>query len=490
MSLAIRFRLRDGPNKGAVTRPYGGVWDKKANRGAGKFVGWYDPLKGWVGKQPDNVRTTEVAEQQLKYVTDFWHKIILALGGRRSGKSGALAPKAVICAIVFAGQKGGILAPTYRQAKNIWRHLRRIVPREWLMPGRAGIRRSEHTLNFINGSSIVLLSADRPDTARSEGVAWWGIDERQDVGEEAFSNAYFGTSEGGGKYCLFETGTIKPELREHYDRLMASPKAEVYTMDSYGNPFICHDFLDDAAEFMDRARIDRELHAKWPSLYGRVYYPFVAEPGAHVRDYPLRRPGGQPLDDITAAFNADRFDTPEAPNLISIDPPHHAIVYRIYRGDTLHAIDEVIVGLDGLKADVRDLAKACWARYPGGVAVRDPHDSRSGGKGSHDCDKYFRAVGYKVSHLQRVLVENRLTTMRSLMERNRYFVDPRCKHLIECLKRQTYKQEGKRRVPDKTIVSMISPPMTIDHSGDSAGYMPYKLWPADFDFEANEQKAA
>jgi hypothetical protein len=248
----------------------------------------------------------------------------------------------------------------------------------------------------------------------------------------------------------------------------------------------------DARQLLDAAAVQRELEARWPDLIGRIYYPFDASPGAHVRGYPLMSVGKQPMEDITAAYNSDKFNAFDAPDIISIDPPHHAVVYRIYRGDILHAVDEVIVGQDGLKADVRDLAQACKARGYRGVAIRDPHDSTTGKRGSHDCDKYFRAAGYRVKHMQYVLVDLRLTSMRNLMERNRYFVDPRCAHLIETLTEQVYKlnkngtSTGK---PDKTQPSKVTPHFTLDHIGDAAGYAPYKLFPSAVDYEAKEEAA-
>jgi hypothetical protein len=488
--------VKNGPDAGRLTDAYGGIWDQDANRGAGDYIGFYDATGRWTGAGPeptaDMANVVEVAEQQLPFIRDFGHHIVLAEGARRSGKSFAIAPKVLLSAISFPHTKGVLLGPTYRQIGNVWNHILKITPRHWLLPGTRGKNKTDKTLRFINGAEVVLLHAYKDDASRSEGCAWGGYDERQDISDEAAANALLSTSEGGDHFHIFETATIKQSLRDHHDKLEANPECKIYRMVGRGNPFISHKLFDFAAGFLDSAAVKREIDAVWPDLIGRIYYPFDASPGAHVRGYPLMSVGKQPMEDITAAVNSERFAAFDAPDIISIDPPHHAVVYRIYRGDILHAIDEVIVGQDGLKADVRDLAQACKARGYRGIAIRDPHDSTTGGKGVHDCDKYFRAAGYRTKHMQYVKVDLRLTSMRNLMERNRYFVDPRCAHLIETLKKQTYKlntngtSTGK---PDKTQPSKITPHFTMDHIGDAAGYAPYKLFPSAVDYEAKEEAA-
>jgi hypothetical protein len=481
----LQFRIEDGPQKGAITRPYGGRWDRAAQQGAGQWVSWWDPTRGWIGDDPPrDIYAVAISAQSWPFIWDWDHRVILVEGGRRSGKSYALACKAAIAALCFAHRKGIVLSPTYRQAWNVWNHLRRVIPRHWLLPGRRGVNRTDRVLRLWNGSEIGLLHAYHDDASRSQGIAWGAPDERQEISEEAFGNFFLSASEGGSQYILFETATIKEELREHHDAVIASSKGAVYRMSSYGNPFIDHSLFEDAKEFLDERMIEREIDARWPELIGRIYYPFRSSPGEHVRDHPLQR-GRTLVADKTAAFCAERFDTPvwgdgRAVNIIGVDPPHHAVILRALEGNVLHAIDEVIVGLDGLKGDVRDLAQRCADLYPGGVVIRDPHEQKHG----EDCDRYFRAQGYRVAHLGTINPEYRFTAVRSRFEKGKMFVSPRCRHLIECLERQTYKESK----PDKTITSKITPHMTVDHSGDALGYAVYKLWPAKYDYAKNEEE--
>jgi hypothetical protein len=471
--------LKDGPNAGSLTRIYGGRWDRRANLGAGEYVGYYDPSQGVVGEECEKIHTAWISQQSLDFITDFEHKVILALGGRRSGKTAALACKCIILSLVFPGKQGAILSPTYRQAKNVWRHILRIVPRTWLKPGTHGIRKTEHRLSFVNGASIVLISADKEDGSRSEGSAWWGFDERQIISEDAAASAFLSTSEGEGNYIIAETATIAPKLRDHYDIVMANPKGHVYRMVSDGNPFIDHGFLEDAKSFLDIQTIKQELYAEWPELVGRVYYPFKDE---HIAQYPL------PFhEDTTTAECHDRFDTPSdgpmcAKYFISIDPPWHAVVWKLYKDGTMHAIDEVVVGADGKDGDVRDLVAMIGQRYTPGVCVYDPHESSY----HHELRKYLKRYHLRLTGLRRIPIEYRCVAVRSRLEKGKFFVDPKCRFLIEALQIQTYVNNK----PDKKCYSKIIPQMTVDHIADAAGYGIYRLYPAKYDYEKKEEKAA
>lgn len=421
------------------------------------------------------MHTVLVSEQSVGYIEDFESAIALALGGRRSGKTtGSLAPKILICVLLFAGLAGEVLSPTYRQAHNVWRAVLRLSPRNWW----SALLKTEHRMECINGSSVQLLSADRKDSARSEGVAWGAYDERQDIPEEAFGNALMSTSEGGDAPVMFETATIKASLRAHYDALMQSGMGSVYVMRSRGNPFINHRVFDIAEEFLDKATIERELESKWPELVGRCYYPFQRD--THVVRWPIKG-----LRDITQPFSEDKFGRGGYEWLIGLDPPRHAVVCKIYEGELLHVAREVVA----TGGDVRLCARRCREAIGSGrgLVVSDPHETHWDG----DVRRYFGSEGFSFGGMRRLEPEYRLTAVRSRMERRAIYpllvVDPSCVHLIESLAEQVY-VNGR---PDKSTPSKITPEFTLDHSPDGLGYLVYRLWPAPArseDWEAIQRK--
>jgi phage terminase large subunit len=484
--LAIRFRIKNGEHAGKLTRIYGGMFDTHANQRVGEYVSVWDPAAGgWTGipLNDNQVTVKEISEQQWPFVTDFHHKWSMALGGRRSGKTAAMAAKIIILALMFPGVQGCVVSPTYRQSMNVWRAIRRMAPRSWFHRGAWGFAKSERKMTLVTNAVIVFMSADRDDSTRSEGSAWLVLDERQDISEEAFTNAYFSVSEGQGFAKIAETATIKPELREHYLKLKKSPHGAVYRMKSRGNPFISHDIFDDAEQLIDERLRKQELEAEWPEAVGRCYYPF--NPQAHIVSYPARK-----MRDWTAHEMASRFGMPEpktkyaANYYISIDPPKHGVVWKIYQDGTMHAIDEVVVGADGGDGDVYDLAEQLASRYWPAVVVVDPHDT----KYSHDVARYFKQFGFRMASCPRIEIEYRLTAFRRRLELRKLLVDPRCKFLIETLNDHLYDQETGK--PDKRQVSRINDRFTMDHIGDAGGYGVYKLYPAKVDYEKLEKKLA
>jgi hypothetical protein len=449
----------------------------------GSYAGIYEPGKGWYGDKPERTHTIQVADQSLEYILDFVHSMILAEGGRRSGKTtGSLAPKLTLALLLFAGLPGEVLSPTYRQSMNVWRAVLKLTPHYWWTVKH----KTDRVLGMANGSTVKLLSADREDSARSEGVAWGAYDERQDVSEEAAANAFLSTSEGGDDFIVFETATIKPELREHHDRLVESPDGAIYTMDSYGNPFISHAFLDKAREFIDSALVDQEIHAKWPELAGRIYPKFRQED--HVRSYPV--PG---LKDNTAQILLDKFNyRPRVPGtpcrFVGIDPPHTAVIFALYDDGTIHAVDEIVIGADGTGGDIRDLARAIAAKAPNSVCIIDPHEQ----KYDRDLQKYLWRERLRVAKVKRMGVEYKLTAVRSRIEKSKLLVDPACRFYQSTLLYHQYKK-GK---PDKGTMHQRSktghaPNVDIEfvHIGDAGAYAIYKLWPAKVDYEREEAAA-
>ncbi len=479
-NLAIQYEVKDGENAGRKTMPYGGLWDKYI----GDYVSYFDPDSGlWVGKEP-KITKRYVSQQALESITDFESRIILSLGGRRSGKTYAEAQRAVMLAILFPAKKGLIVSPTYRQARNVWDHIYNIIPRDWLLPGRFGLKKSDFEMCFINGSRIVFRSADHPDTCRSDGCAWVGLDERQDICDDAFNNAFASASEGGDDYKIFETATIKAELRDHFDAIEKNPIGKCYRMISMGNPFIGHQLFKDAKGILDERAYEQEIMAQWPDLQGRIYYPFKEE---HIVSYPIVGPR-----DATHQILVDKFGVPEigrgaAQYLISLDPPHTAVIWKIYQNDIMHAIDEIIVGANREYGDIKTLAERCAARYLPAVVIQDPHESTW----DSDIEKHFKSHGFRMRTMRKLPIEQRLTSVRALMEQDRLLVDPKCIYLIESFNKQVYDPNTGK--PDKKQFYTKYPlndQITMDHVSDAAGYGCYKMYPTRIMYAKLEEKVA
>jgi phage terminase large subunit len=459
---------------------YGGVW----NNDASEYVSFFDAnLNEWVGPEPKEIKTSYVSAQALSALTNFHDSYILSLGGRRSGKTYVEAQKAAILVLMFPGTRGMVVSPTYRQVRNVWNHIYSIVPRHWLLPGQDALKKSDNEMHFTNGAVIVFRSADNPDSCRSDGVAWCLMDERQSITDEAAGNAIISCSESNDDYIIMETATINAEFRDHHDKIEAKKDASVYRMVSTGNPFIGHKIFEDAKGILDARTYAQEIDAEWPEVQGRVYYPFDK---TMIRDYPI-----PDLRDITVELMADKFGTPLDGRMaceyyISIDPPHSAVIWKIYEGMHMHAIDEIVVN-DIKDGDVKDLALQCKARYYPAIVANDPHDTAY----DFDTKKYFAAAGYRIVQKRKLPIEHRVTSVRAKMEHDEFSVDPRCKYLIDsCYKQKYDPKTGKPEKQQFYTKAELNPQLTMDHIADAMGYGIYKLCPIAISYAKLEELAA
>lgn len=489
VDLCLQFEIVDGPKAGTILDPYGGRWDLLA----GQYVGWWEPGKGWYGDEPQHIHTIKLAQQCVGYVQDWEHLLIMAEGGRRSGKTtGALAPKLVVCMLVFAALPGEVLSPTYRQTRNVRKSVIRHVPRHWWKTWPVPIT-PPITLEMVHGSTATLLTAANEDSARSEGVAWGAYDERQDIPEASFGNALLSTSEAEDTPFIFETATIKPELREHHDKLIASDMGSIYTMDSYDNCFINTRFLDLAKEFLDDETVDREIHAKWPELFGRIFGAWDKD--RHVVRWPLRQ-----REDATAAILGEKFNMPQygrgSPQwYITIDPPATGGLFKLYDDETMHLVHEVLIGADGASGGVEDLAASVRGLIgeASAVVVQDPHEH----KWDVEVVRQFKRAGgrqFRFASLRHLPVIYKHASVRARAKRDRLLVDPSCPHGIEVLEKHKYLDDGSAR-PDKQQCysknyQRESKRIQLVHLGDVLGYACYKLWPTQVDYEKLEKDAA
>lgn len=447
---------------------------------------------------PTEPLVSAVSEQALELVTDCYTRTILALGGRRSGKSYAAAQKIAVLVLLFPGRPGLVLSPSYRQARNVFRAILRVVPRNWLHPGTLGIQWCNELkeLRFVNGATVSFRSADREEGCRSDGAAWLLADEWQDISDQAYMNAHMSLSEGGNDYLVVLTATIKQGLRERHDRLLELSRssvglAKILRMRSRGNPFIGHALFDEAERFLDTVQVQQEIEAQWPELTGRIYWAFDSDSG--VVQFPA-----QGRTDATALTLHERFASPPPYSAgahqwyVSVDPPHSAAVWKIYDDGTLHLVHEVVLEADGTPGDVRTLAARCRAicGAHGGVVVRDPHDTGY----AADMAKYFRAAGFRMAAVRRMPVEYRLTSVRSACEHRQVLVSPTCHHALDILSNHKY-ADGKPGQPDKAqrytrAHERNSTAIQMVHLSDAIGYGVYKLRPARYEYEKNEKLMA
>ena len=128
---------------------------------------------------------------------DSDHKFGIASIGRQWGKSLLAENILVYWLINNNNTKGGWVSPIYSQSKKVYKEI--VKACEAIITSHNG---SDLIINFVNGSSIQFLSAERYDSIRGFSFHYLIIDEAAYIRREALESAILPTLTAAGRKCL------------------------------------------------------------------------------------------------------------------------------------------------------------------------------------------------------------------------------------------------------------------------------------------------
>ena len=392
--------------------------------------------------------------QPQQTIVEATQRFKVVIAGRRFGKT-HLSIRELCYHARLPDRTVWYVAPTYRQAKMItWKKLRnKLNDLKWAKK----INETELSIELKNGSTISLKGADNYDSLRGIGLDFLVIDEFADVDAEAWFETLRPTladREGGALFI----GTPKGmnwahelyKLAEEYPEEWASFQ---FTTIEGGN--VKPEEVEAARRSLDLRTFRQEFEATFETFSGRVFYAFDRK--YNIQPYLVEADNKQlPELHIGMDFNVDNNSC-----VIAVRPNQQV----------LQVIDEI--KLMGSNTD--EMVQEIRNRYPLNkiTVYPDPAGSQrktsAGGRTDHTI---LRNAGFNVrapnSHNAirdgvnavnaKLCSSNGITTL---------FFDPKCKYIIECLEKHTYK-EG-TSIPDKTS--------GFDHATDSLRYMVDYLFP-------------
>lgn len=385
-----------------------------------------------------------------KIVADDQHRFRVLISGRRFGKT-TLAIREICRHAVSPNQTVWYVAPSYRMAKGIvWRKLKkRLIELRWTQK----INESELTIYLKNGSEISLKGAENGDSLRGRALNFLCIDEVADIEPEVFFEVLRPTLSDTGGSALF-CGTPKGIGNWSFDLYnMEKEQPEVWKSFQYttlDGGFVTEDELNAARNDLDAATFRQEYMATFESAGNRVYYSFD-------RIQNVKKWEGAIPDVLYTGWD------------FNIDPM--SVVIGVRNGEVLHIVDEIRMYSSNTQSAVEEL----HSRYPTHKiwAYPDPasRQRKTSAGGLTDLTILQNAGMIVKAPHSHDPVRDRVNAVNSRLCNalgvRQLFVDPKCKHLIECLERQTY-QEGSTQ-PDKT--------QGYDHMNDALGYMVSYIWP-------------
>lgn len=352
------------------------------------------------------------------------------------------------------------VAPSYRMAKGIvWRKLKhRLQDLRWIDK----VNESELTIYLKNGSEIALKGAENADSLRGRAIDFLVMDEFADIDSEAFYEVLRPTLADTQGHALF-TGTPKGIGNWSYDiyqMAQTDPDSwESWQFTTLQGGFVSSSEIDEARKLLDARTFQQEFEATFVTAGNRVWYAF--DRVHNVRPYTDPWPSQLA---IGMDFNID---------------PGSAVVF-VRKGDNVWAVDEIEI----YSSNTQEMVEEIRSRYNKYSAQQitiypDPAGSaRKTSAGGATDHTILRNAGFQVKAPRaHNPVRDGVNAVNSMLcnaaGQRRFFVDPKCTRLIECLERHNYKPGTSQ--PDKDT--------GYDHLTDAARYYFDYVWPVRRDIE-------
>ena len=383
-------------------------------------------------------------------------RFIACVAGRRFGKTFLATGSLLRAAIGGPNRNVWYIAPTYGAAKEIcWNMLISQLPPEYVQK----TNETSLTIRLINGSTIALKGAEKPNNLRGRALDHVVLDEFADMRPETWYEVIRPSLSDRQGSALF-IGT--PKGRNHFYDLWASGlngatdwESFQYTTLQGGN--VPQEEIDAARSDLDERTFNQEYCAEFVTYAGLIYYGFSRE--LSVIDYKS--------DDGTLHIGMD----------FNLDPMSAVICIR--KGGTLYAVDEIVMygsNTDEMVAEIID-------RYPTRNIIIYPDPAsrqRKTSAGGRTDLSILQNAGFSVKAKKtHALVRDRINAVNSRLlssdgERHLY-ISPKCKQTIKSLERQTYK-EG-TSIPNKD---------GFDHMNDALGYLVEYLFPVRTEYDTTQ----
>ena len=377
--------------------------------------------------------------------------------GRRFGKSYLAAAELLKAAISGKNKNCFYCCPTYGMAKEIqWDMLIQMIPDEYLVK----TNETALTIKLINGSTIALKGAEKPNNLRGRALDFVVLDEFADMRPEAWYEVLRPSLSDREGSALF-IGT--PKGRNHFYDLWAKGvdgadgwESFQYTTVQGGN--VSPSEVEQAKADLDERTFAQEYLSEFVTYAGLIYWAF---------------------DRATSVVKAeDNGGVLHCGLDMNIDPMSCVIAQR--KGNTLICIDEIII----YGSNTDEMAKEIHQRYPNRQIIIYPDPAarqRKTSAGGRTDLSILQNAGFvtkaKQSH---PAVRDRINSVNSRLksgtgERHLFFTD-KCKQAIKSLERQTYKEGTSQPNKDDGY----------DHTNDALGYMVEYLFPIKTDYQIEQ----
>ena len=382
--------------------------------------------------------------------------------GRRFGKSWLAGAELLRAAISGMNKNCFYCCPTYGMAKEIqWDLLIQMIPEDYL----SKTNETALTIKLINGSTISLKGAEKPNNLRGRALDFVVLDEFADMRPEAWFEVLRPSlsdrhSEDSPTRALF-IGT--PKGRNHFYDLWAKGvdgadgwQSFQYTTVEGGN--VLSSEVEQARSDLDERTFAQEYLSEFVTYSGLLYYNFDRA----LSVVKCKDDGG--VLHIGMDFNTD---------------PMSAVV-ALRKGNDLVCIDEIVI----YGSNTDEMAKEIHQRYPNRQIIIYPDPAarqrKTSAGGRTDLSILNNSGFMTKARSAHPAVRDRINSVNSRLktgdDRRHLFFTTKCKQAIKSLERQTYKEGTSQPNKDDGY----------DHMNDALGYMVEYLFPVKTDYQVQQ----
>jgi hypothetical protein len=207
-------------------------------------------------------------EAIINNFADSAHKFGVVATGRQFGKSLLAQNLMLYWLLSNPGQKGCWISPIFAQSRKVFLELTNasyeIISKQ---------NKSELTIEFLNGSSLIFLSSERPDSIRGYSFNYVIIDEAAFVAENAVNEAILPTLSALGKKCLIIS---TPKSKNWFYNWFIRGLDENHDVISFkavstDNPHIDANFINEQAKSLPESIFKQEYMAEFTDSGNDVF---------------------------------------------------------------------------------------------------------------------------------------------------------------------------------------------------------------------------
>ena len=204
----------------------------------------------------------------IEKFADSEHKFGVISIGRQAGKSLLAQNLMLYWLLSNPGQKGCWITPIYKQSGKTFQELTNAA-NEIITKSN----KSELSIEFINGSTLIFLSSERPDSIRGFSFNYVVVDEASFVSEQAINEAIFPTLSAIGKKCLMiSTPKGKNWFYSYFIRGLNDNHEVISFMGrSTDNPFISQTFIEEQRKSLPDSIFRQEYLAEFTDAGSDVF---------------------------------------------------------------------------------------------------------------------------------------------------------------------------------------------------------------------------